>query len=95
VDLENAAMNHPQVALAAVIGVSHPKWEERPLLLVKLKPEADLDDVKLKEFLSTEVAKWWIPEDIKFVQEIPLTATGKINKVSLRNEYIAEYEADS
>jgi acyl-CoA synthetase (AMP-forming)/AMP-acid ligase II len=94
VDLENAAMNHPQVALAAVIGVSHPKWEERPLLLVKLKPEADLDDVKLKEFLSTEVAKWWIPEDIKFVQEIPLTATGKINKVSLRNEYIAEYEAD-
>lgn len=95
VDLENAAMNHPKVALAAVIGVSHPKWEERPLLLVKLKPEADLDDVELKEFLSTEVAKWWIPEDIKFVQEIPLTATGKINKVSLRNDYIAEYEADS
>ncbi|GAA4095206.1 long-chain fatty acid--CoA ligase [Zhongshania borealis] len=92
VDLENAAMNHPEVALAAVIGVPHPKWEERPLLLVKLNPGAALLEPALKEFLIGEVAKWWIPEDIKFVADIPLTATGKINKMALRDDHVADYK---
>ncbi len=95
VDLENAAMNHPDVALAAVIGVPHPKWEERPLLLVKLNPDVELAESVLKEFLTGEVAKWWVPEEIKFVVDIPLTATGKINKMALREDHVADYKLHS
>ncbi|MCI2285592.1 long-chain fatty acid--CoA ligase [Colwellia sp. MSW7] len=88
VDLENAAMAHEAVFLSAVIGVPHPKWEERPLLIVKLVEGQAAIQEEIIEFLSTRVVKWWLPDEVIFVDEIPLTATGKINKLALRNQYI-------
>ncbi|MBN9089706.1 MAG: fatty-acid--CoA ligase [Reyranella sp.] len=87
IDLENAAMAHPGVAEAAVIGVAHPKWDERPLLIVQKKPDAQLDKAALIEFLSGKVAKWWLPDDVQFVEAIPHTATGKILKTRLREDF--------
>lgn len=87
VDLENAAVNHPEIELAAVIGIPDPKWEERPLLLVKTKENTIISKAEIQRFLAEQVAKWWVPEDIRFVDEIPLTATGKINKLPLRDVY--------
>lgn len=87
IDLENAAMAHPGVAEAAVIGVFHPKWDERPLLIVHRKPGAEIDKQELIEFLGTKVAKWWLPDDIQFVDAIPHTATGKILKTKLRETF--------
>ena len=87
IDLENAAMAHPGVAEAAVIGVFHPKWDERPLLIVHRKPGAEIDKKELIEFLGTKVAKWWLPDDIQFVDAIPHTATGKILKTKLRETF--------
>jgi 3-(methylthio)propionyl---CoA ligase len=87
IDLENAAMAHPAVAEAAVIGVAHPKWDERPLLIIHRKPDATIDKQELIEFLGTKVAKWWLPDDIQFVDAIPHTATGKILKTKLRETF--------
>ena len=87
IDLENAAMAHPAVAEAAVIGVAHPKWDERPLLIVQKKTDANLDKKELIEFLGSKVAKWWLPDDVQFVDAIPHTATGKILKTRLREEF--------
>ena len=87
IDLENAAMAHPGVAEAAVIGVHHPKWDERPLLIVQRKPDATVDKQELIEFLSGKVAKWWLPDDVQFVDAIPHTATGKILKTRLREDF--------
>jgi acyl-CoA synthetase (AMP-forming)/AMP-acid ligase II len=87
IDLENAAMAHPAVAEAAVIGVAHPKWDERPLLIVQKKPDADVDKAALIDFLSGKVAKWWLPDDVQFVEAIPHTATGKILKTRLREDF--------
>ena len=87
IDLENAAVGHPAVAEAAVIGIPHPKWDERPLLIVMLKPGATLERADILAFLATRVAKWWLPEDVIFVDEIPHTATGKIQKMELRQRY--------
>ncbi len=87
IDLENAAMAHPGVAEAAVIGIRHPKWDERPLLIVHRKPGATLDKKELLEFLGTRVAKWWLPDDVQFVDAIPHTATGKILKTRLREDF--------
>jgi acyl-CoA synthetase (AMP-forming)/AMP-acid ligase II len=87
IDLENAAMAHPAVAEAAVIGVAHPKWDERPLLIVHRKPGAEIDKQELVEFLATKVAKWWLPDDVQFVDAIPHTATGKILKTRLREDF--------
>ena len=87
IDLENAAMAHPAVAEAAVIGVAHPKWDERPLLIVHRKPDAQIDKQELVEFLATKVAKWWLPDDVQFVDAIPHTATGKILKTRLREDF--------
>ncbi|HEY2874134.1 MAG TPA: 3-(methylthio)propionyl-CoA ligase [Reyranella sp.] len=87
IDLENAAMAHPAVAEAAVIGVVHPKWDERPLLIVQKKPDAAIDKAALIEFLSGKVAKWWLPDDVQFVEAIPHTATGKILKTRLREDF--------
>ncbi|HYX03560.1 MAG TPA: 3-(methylthio)propionyl-CoA ligase [Reyranella sp.] len=87
IDLENAAMAHPGVAEAAVIGVHHPKWDERPLLIVQRKPDATVDKQELIEFLSGKVAKWWLPDDVQFVEAIPHTATGKILKTRLREDF--------
>lgn len=87
VDLENAAMAHPEVAEAAVIGLYHPKWQERPLLVVVPRPGTRPDPAALKEFLSGHVARWWLPDDIVFVAALPHTATGKIKKTELRKQF--------
>jgi acyl-CoA synthetase (AMP-forming)/AMP-acid ligase II len=87
IDLENAAMAHPAVAEAAVIGIAHPKWDERPLLIVHRKPDAAVTKEELIDFLGTKVAKWWLPDDVQFVEAIPHTATGKILKTRLREDF--------
>ena len=87
IDLENAAMAHPAVAEAAVIGVHHPKWDERPLMIVQKKHGGTLGKKELIDFLSTKVAKWWLPDDVQFVEAIPHTATGKILKTRLREDF--------
>ena len=87
IDLENAAMAHPAVAEAAVIGVHHPKWDERPLMIVQKKPGGTLGKKELIDFLRTKVAKWWLPDDVQFVEAIPHTATGKILKTRLREDF--------
>ena len=87
IELENAAASYPDVAEAAVIGVAHPKWQERPLLIVVLKDEAATKKEELMQFLEGHVAKWWLPDDILFVDELPHTATGKLLKTKLREEF--------
>nr|WP_321394852.1 long-chain fatty acid--CoA ligase [Emcibacter sp.] len=87
VDMENIIMGHDAVALAAVIGMAHPKWEERPLLIVQLKEGGEATKAELLAFLEGKVAKWWIPDDVQFVDQVPLTATGKISKLNLRQQF--------
>jgi len=87
IELENLAVGHPDVAEAAVIGVRHPKWDERPLLVVVPKPGKQPDKQELLNFLEGKVAKWWLPDDVAFVDEIPHTATGKIQKTTLREQF--------
>lgn len=87
IDVENAAMGHPDVVEAAVIGVPHPKWTERPLLIVVKRPGVEPAREDLLAFLDGKIAKWWIPEDCVFVEEIPHTATGKISKKDLRDQF--------
>jgi fatty-acyl-CoA synthase len=87
IDIENFAVGHPKVAEAAVIGVRHPKWDERPLLIVVLKPGQTATKAELLSFLDGKVAKWWMPDDVAFVEEIPHTATGKILKTALRDQF--------
>lgn len=90
IDLENAAMRHPSVAQAAAIGIPHPKWQERPLLLVVKAPGKELGREELGEFLATKLVKWWLPDAIEFVDALPLGATGKILKRELRAKF-ADY----
>ncbi|MFO1414085.1 MAG: long-chain-fatty-acid--CoA ligase [Burkholderiales bacterium] len=85
--LENAAVGHPSVAEAAVIAVAHPKWQERPLMLVVRRPGKDVGKEDLLTFLADKVAKWWLPDDVLFVDELPHTATGKLQKMKLRELY--------
>ena len=87
IELENAAIGHPAVAEAAVIGVAHPKWQERPLLIVVKKPGQSLTRERMLEFLAGKVAKWWLPDDVVFADELPHTATGKLQKMKLRETY--------
>jgi len=87
IDLENAAMGHPAVAEAAVIGVAHPKWQERPLLVVVRKQGKDVSRDELLKFLEGKVAKWCLPDDVVFVDELPHTATGKLLKMKLREQF--------
>ena len=87
IDLENAAVGHPAVAEACVIGVLHEKWDERPLLLVVKVEGKDLSKEEVLAFLEDKVAKWWLPNDVIFVSELPHTATGKLLKTNLRDEY--------
>jgi fatty-acyl-CoA synthase len=89
IDLENIAVAHPAVAEAAVIGVSHPKWDERPLLVVVKKAGADATRADLLAFFEGKVAKWWIPDDVAFVESLPHTATGKLLKTQLRQDFAA------
>ncbi len=88
--LENAAMGHPAVAEAAVIGASHPKWTERPLLVVVKAQGRDIDRDEMLAFFKGKVADWWIPNDVVFVDELPHTATGKVKKIELRKQF-ADY----
>ncbi|MGB3351290.1 MAG: long-chain-fatty-acid--CoA ligase [Mycobacterium sp.] len=87
IDLENAALGHPAIAEAAVIGVAHPKWQERPLLIAVLRNGHTATREKVLEYLAGQVAKWWLPEDVVFVDELPHTATGKVLKLELRKQY--------
>lgn len=88
IDLENAAVGHPQVLEACVIGVRHPKWDERPLLFIVQQDGANLNKDDILHYLEDKVAKWWLPNDVLFVEELPHTATGKLQKRTLRDEYI-------
>ena len=80
-------MAHPAVAMAAVIGVKHPKWDERPLLFVVRKPKAVLEKAEILSFLAERVAAWWVPEDVVFLESIPVGGTGKVQKGDLRKQY--------
>ncbi|MFO1271376.1 MAG: 3-(methylthio)propionyl-CoA ligase [Rubrivivax sp.] len=85
IDLENIAMAHPAVAMAACIAAKHPKWDERPLLVVMKKPGAEVTKEELLKFYEGKIAKWWTPDDVVFVDAIPLGATGKMQKNKLRD----------
>ena len=87
IDIENIAVGHPDVQEAAVIGVYHPKWQERPLLLIHRKPGRDPGKDEILAFLSDKIAKWWTPDDVVFVDSLPHTATGKLLKTALRDTY--------
>ena len=84
IDVENIAVGHPKVALCAVLGVVHPKWDERPILLVQLEPGVTAQKQELLDYLDGKIARWWMPDDVVFVDEIPLGPTGKIDKRLLR-----------
>lgn len=93
IDLENCAMGHPKVAEAAVIGVPHPKWSERPLLVVVTAEGQSLEKAEMLKWFDGKVATWWIPEAVEFVAELPHTATGKIKKTELRKQF-ADYSIE-
>jgi len=87
IDLENLAVGHPKVAEAAVIGIRHPKWDERPLLVVVMKKGESISKNDILGHMRGKVANWWMPDDVVFVDEIPHTATGKIQKTALRAHF--------
>jgi len=87
IELENLAVGHPDVAEAAVIGIAHPKWDERPLLIIVRKPNATVTKEAILAFMDGKIAKWWMPDDVVFIDSIPHTATGKIQKRDLREQF--------
>jgi len=87
IDLENIAMSHPAVLQAACIGVFHPKWDERPLLVVVKKPDANVTKEELILFYEGKIAKWWTPDDVTFVDALPIGATGKVLKNRMREQF--------
>jgi len=91
VDIENSAVGHPDLTIAACIGIKHPKWEERPLLLAVKKEGLNPTIESIKAQISNEHAKWQVPDDVIFIDEMPLTATGKIDKKVLRAQYSEYY----
>ena len=92
IEVENCATGHAKVAEAAVIGRIHQKWGERPLLIVVRAPGGeDLTPEEMKAYFDGKIAKWWIPDDVQFVDELPHTATGKIQKTALRDIF-ADYQ---
>jgi fatty-acyl-CoA synthase len=86
ITLENEAVGHPAILEAAVIGIPHPKWGERPLLVVVTKPEVAITREQILDHLDERIARWWMPDDVIFVEELPHTATGKISKLALRKQ---------
>ena len=86
IDLENVAVAHPAVAEAAVIGVKHPKWDERPIVVAVKKPGQEVTKEELLKFFEGKIAKWWMPDDVVFVAELPHTATGKLSKLTIRQQ---------
>ncbi len=91
IEIENLAAGHPKAVIAAVIGVAHPKWDERPLLLVKLKEGESATREEFLQYLDGKIARWWMPDDVLFVDDIPLGATGKIDKKLIRQRF-SDYE---
>jgi len=89
VEIENVAAGHPKALMAAVIGIPHPKWRERPLLLVKLRPGQSATPQEFLGYLDGKIARWWMPDEVVFVEEMPLGATGKLDKKRLRARYAA------
>jgi fatty-acyl-CoA synthase len=87
IEIENIAAGHPKAALAAVVGMPHPKWDERPLLLVQLKPGQEATREEFLKHLEGKIAKWWTPDDVVFVESVPLGATGKIDKKLIRRQF--------
>ena len=87
IDIENVACLHPEVASAVCIAARHPKWDERPLLLIVKKPASVLGSDELLEFFDGRVAKWWKPDAVVFVDAVPLGATGKVLKNQLRDQF--------
>ncbi len=87
IDLENAALGHPDIAECAVIAMPHPKWDERPMLIARLEEGKSLTAGEINAFLADKVAKWWLPDDVIFVDELPHTATGKLSKLTLREQF--------
>jgi len=87
IELENIAVAHPAIAEAAVIGVPHPKWDERPVVVAVKKQGAEVTRETLLAFYEGKVAKWMIPDDVVFVAELPHTATGKLSKLTLREQF--------
>jgi 3-(methylthio)propionyl---CoA ligase len=87
IELENLAVAHPAIAQAAAISIPHPKWQERPLLVAVLKPGCSATREEVLSFFLGKVAKWWIPDDVVFVDKLPLTATGKLSKLQLRQQF--------
>jgi fatty-acyl-CoA synthase len=87
IELENVAIGHPGVAEAAAIGVRHPRWSERPLLIVVRKAGASVDREAILGFYEGKIAKWMAPDDVVFVDELPHTATGKLSKRTLREQF--------
>ncbi len=87
IEIENLVVSHPEVFEAAVIAISHPVWQERPLLLVQPKPGCRPSKQSILDFLSDKIAKWWMPDDVVFVESLPHTATGKLLKTELRAQY--------
>jgi fatty-acyl-CoA synthase len=94
IDLENIAMGHPSVLQAACIGIAHPKWDERPLLVVVKKPGQEVSREELLAFYEGKVAKWWTPDDVAFVEALPIGATGKILKNRIRDTF-RDYQLSS
>ncbi len=86
-DLENALMAHPDVSEATVVGVAHPKWQERPVAFVVRRDGAEIGESELQDFLSGRVAKWWLPDRVIFIDEIPKTGTGKFDKKVVRQRF--------
>jgi len=91
VELENELMAHPQIREAAVIGVPHPRWSERPLACVVLESGASLEKDAVLDFLASKVAKWQVPDDVVFIDEVPKTSVGKFSKKTLRDRF-ADYQ---
>jgi acyl-CoA synthetase (AMP-forming)/AMP-acid ligase II len=87
IDLENIAMGHPAVAMAACIAAKHPKWDERPLLVVVRRPGGNVTREELLRFFDGKIARWWTPDDVVFVESIPMGATGKMLKNRLRETF--------
>jgi 3-(methylthio)propionyl---CoA ligase len=95
IELENLAVAHPAIAQAAAISVPHPKWQERPLLVAVLKPGCTATREEVLTFFLGKVAKWWIPDDVVFVEKLPLTATGKLSKLQLRQQFASHVLPDN
>jgi fatty-acyl-CoA synthase len=87
IELENVASGHPAVLQAAAIGITHPKWQERPLLVVTRREGASLSEAELLDYMRGKVASWWLPDAVEFIDQMPLTGTGKLWKLKLREQF--------